>query len=182
MKKQLIATLVAALIIFFWQFLSWGLLSIHADQYGYTANEDRIMDLLKESNLEKGTYFIPGPSPDASEAEYQEKMNGHTGKPWAQIHYHPSWNLNMGMNLIRGMAADLVAAFLLVWVLLRFAKLDFSSALIASLAVGTIAYLTIPYLNSIWFEGTTMAYLLDTAVQWGAVGAWLGWYLPEKRG
>jgi hypothetical protein len=50
----------------------------------------------------------------------------------------------------------------------------------ACVAVGIIGYLTIPYLNSVWFEGSSMGYLVDALVQWGLVGAWLGWWLPKK--
>jgi hypothetical protein len=50
----------------------------------------------------------------------------------------------------------------------------------ASIAVGIIGYLTIPYLNTIWFETSSMGYLVDALVQWGLVGVWLGWYLPRN--
>jgi hypothetical protein len=46
--------------------------------------------------------------------------------------------------------------------------------------VGGIGYLTIPYLNSIWFDNNSMGYLIDWLVQWGVVGAWLGWWLTRK--
>jgi hypothetical protein len=86
----------------------------------------------------------------------------------------------MGMNMFRGFTVDLVAAFLLTWLLLKFQNLNFGTAIQASIAVGLISYLTIPYLNSIWFEGNTVEHLIDAIGQWGLIGVWLGWWLPRK--
>ena len=86
----------------------------------------------------------------------------------------------MGMNMLRGFVIDLISIFLLVWLLMQFANLQFKSILLTSLAVGGIGYLTIPYLNTIWFDESSIGYLIDTLVQWGLVGTWLGWWLTKK--
>lgn len=179
MKKQLIATLVGGLILFIWQFLSWSMLNVHASEFQYTANQDKIMENLT-ANLEEGSYFLPGLPPEATQEEHQAAMENNVGKPWATISYHKSMQMNMGMNMFRGFVADLLAAFFLVWVLMKFAALDFKTALLASLAVGATGYLTTSYLNSVWFESNSIGHLIDTVVQWGLVGAWLGWWLPRN--
>lgn len=179
MRNQIIATLVAALILFVWQFLSWSLINIHGSEMQYTSNQDSILEFLS-TNLEEGSYFLPTVRPGATSEEMESAMSEATGKPWAQISYHDSMSNNMGLNMIRGFVVDVVAAFLLVWLLLKFENLTFSTAVMASLAVGFIGYLTIPYLNSIWFESETWSYVIDTVVQWGLIGGWLGWYLTRK--
>ena len=176
MSKQIIATLVAALILFFWQFLSWGMLNLHGGEITYTPNQDKIIQALSENLTEAGQYRVPA---GATAEEYQAVMENNNGKPWATINYHPVQSTPFGMNLFRGMVIDLLAAFFLVWILMKFANLDFKDALLASLAVGAIGYMTIPYLNSIWFQTNTMGYIADLA-GWGIVGAWLGYYLPKK--
>lgn len=178
MKKQLIATLVAAVIIFIWQFLSWSMLNIHGAETKYTPKQDTILNFLSQ-HMEEGSYFLPTVPPDMPASEHQAAMEKAMGKPWATISYHNEMNINMGMNLIRGFAADLVAAWLLVWLLMQFATVDLKTGLLASLAVGAIGYITLPYLNSIWFEGNTTGYIIDTIVQWGLIGVWLGWYLKK---
>ncbi len=82
--------------------------------------------------------------------------------------------------MFRGFAIDLLAAFLMIWLLLKFKSLNMLTVIQASIAVGLIGYLTIPYLDSIWFEGNSIEYLIDALVQWGLVGVWLGWWLPRK--
>lgn len=176
MKKSLVGALVGAIILFIWQFISWGISGIHGAEMQYTENQDEILAFL-DGKLEEGTYFLPTVPEGASQEEQQALAETATGKPWAKISYRASFNSNMGMNLVRGFATDLIAAFLLCWVLLQFANLTFDKAIIASLSIGLIGYLTISYLNSIWFENNSLGDLIDAIVSWVLVGAWLGWWL-----
>lgn len=180
MKKSLIAALVGAIILFIWQFLSWSILPVHQADYGYAANQDRIMEALNQNLTEDGTYFIPNVAPGTSNEEAQAFMESNAGKPWASINYRKSFNTDMGMNMTRGFLVDFLAAFLLAWMLLKFQTLNIQTALQASLIVGFIGYLTIPYLNSIWFETSSIGHLIDAVVPWGIVGLWMGWWLPRK--
>ena len=179
MKNQLIGALVASLLLFIWQFLSYGPLDLHGSQMSYTANQDAILEALSANNLEEGEYFIPR-APRGSSMEEQEAMQSkYLGKPWATITYHKSLEMKMGMNMFRGWLVDFVAAFLLCWILLKMANLDFKMALMCSLSVGLIGYLTINYLDSIWFEVNSIPDLIDAIVSWGLVGIWLGWWLTR---
>jgi hypothetical protein len=179
MRRLLIGSLVGGLILFVWQFLSWSVTGIHAREMQHAPNQDAILQSLSQ-NLEEGDYFLPMPPADASPAEQREAMASGVGKPWAMVSYRARMDDNMGMNMFRGFAADFVAAFLFGWLLLRFARLDLQSAVLAGLAVGATGFLTISYLNSIWFDRSSIGQLLDSLVEWGAVGAWMGWWLRER--
>ncbi len=180
MKKQLIATLVGGIILFIWQFLSWAAIPIHKSEYGYTANQDKIMEALNQNLTEEGTYMLPGVPPGASQEQSEASMQSSIGKPWASITYHKAMNVNMGMNMFRGLVIDLLAAFLLTSVLLKFETINMRTALQASVFIGIIGYLTIPYLYSIWFETNSIGHLIDAFGQWALVGLWLGWWLPRR--
>ena len=180
MRKQIIATVVGALILFIWQFLSWALVGVHQSEFRYTANQDPIMEALNQNLTEEGTYMIPGVPPGSSHEDETALMEAAAGKPWATISYHKSMNTNMGLNMIRAFVIDLVSAWFLIWILMKFANLSVMTSVQASLFVGFIAYLTIPYLNSIWFEGNSIGYVIDAIVQWGLVGLWSGWWLTRK--
>lgn len=179
MKKQLIASLVGGLILFLWQFLSWSMLNIHASEFQYTANQDQIMENLAQ-NLEEGSYFMPGVPPGSSNEAQQAAMENSIGKPWATISYHKSMDMSMGMNMFRGFTADILAAFFLVWLLMKFSAVDMKTAVFAALALGGASYITTAYLSSIWFESSSIGYLIDAVVEWGLVGVWLGWWLPRN--
>lgn len=180
MKKLLIGALVAAIILQVWQTVSWAIANVHGAETQYTENQDAILKVLSE-NLKEGQYFVPR-LPDGASSEAQQKLvEETTGKPWATINYHPAYELNMGMNMLRGFIVNLISGIFLCWILLRFADLNFSTALMASIFVGLIGYFTIVYMNHIWFQGSTMGYLIDAVVSWGLVGSWLGFYLPGKK-
>lgn len=180
MNKQLIGTLVAGLILFIWQFISWNVMNLHQAEMQYTPKQDQIMEALTQLDLEEGHYFVPTVPPGSSMEDQEKLMESMVGKPWATVSYHQAFEVNMGMNMTRGFLLDLVSAFLLIWVLMKFRENNFMTSLLASLAVGSIGYLTIPYLHQVWMETDSTGYLIDTVVQWGLVGAWLGWWLNRK--
>jgi hypothetical protein len=180
MTKQVVATLVGGLIVFLWQFLSWALVGIHSSDFQYTANQDKILECLTTNLPEEGTYMLPIVPPGTSRADEEAFMATREGKPWASVTYHQSFHTSMGMNMARAFAIDLLAVFLLVWILMRIPNLNLFSVVQYCVGVGLISYLTIPYLNSIWFETKSLPYLIDAIVQWGLVGLWLGWWLSRK--
>lgn len=166
--------------MFVWQFLSWAITPVHQSEMKYSANQDKIMEALNQNLSEDGAYFLPGVPPGTSNEAAQAAGEANMGKPWAQISYHKSMDMSMGMNMFRGLVVDLLAAWLLVWLLMQFRDLNMMSALKASVIVGIISYLTIPYLNSIWFESNSMGHLVDAFVSWTLVGAWMGWWLTRR--
>ena len=144
----------------------------------YTPNQDKILASLN-GQLEDGTYFLPTVAPGASAEDEAVARTSAMGKPWAVISYHKSFDMNMPMNLIRGFAADLLALFILCWLLLKIERPDFKTILLACISIGLINYLAEDYNFSIWFDTNTFPDLIDYIVQWALVGAWLGFFLTD---
>jgi hypothetical protein len=179
MKKMLIGSLVGGLILFIWQFLSWGgPLKLHDNMQQYTPKQQEILDFL-DKNLEEGFYFLPNVPQGTSAEEYAKYEKENAGKPWAQVFYHKANTTNMPMNMARGFLVDIIAVALLVWILSKMAYPNFQTILLCSIAVGLIGYLTGIYTNSIWFETKVLSDLIDAVVGYGLVGAWLGWWLRK---
>ena len=177
MKKLGIGALVGGLILFIWQFISWGLLDLHYSQMAYTPAQDEIMQALESSDITTGEYYMIR-APKGSDMEQQEQlMEERTGKPWALIKYRDSLNNNMGMNFIRALAVNIVACFILAWILMNFADLSMKTSILTSIGIGMMGYFTVTYLDSIWFESKTLPHLLDAILSWALVGGWLGWWL-----
>jgi len=177
MQKQLIGALVGGLILFIWQFISFGPGNLHSSQMQHLPQQDAILEALAANKVPEGEYFIPRLPLDAG-GDAQEQMAKDTeGKPWAQINYHHAYELTFGSNLARGFLVDFLSVFLLIWLLVRMKDLDMKTSIIASLIVGAIGYMTISYMDSIWFKSNSIPELIDTVVQWGIVGVWLGWWL-----
>ena len=181
MKKAIIGALVGGLIIFLWQFVSYPLAGFHDKAMQYTDKQDALLSAIKSQNLEDGGYMLPSLPRTASSEEHKELMTKMEGQPWVSIQYHNSYNMNMGMNMVRAYLVQCIAVFLLCLILLRIPNLSFGSVVSASLFTGLIVFLNGSYTGHIWFQtfDSTM-HLVDAIVSWGLVGAWLGWWL--RRG
>jgi hypothetical protein len=182
MKKSLIGALVGGIILFVWQFLSWTALNIHGSQMSHTDKQDEIMNFLAESGLEEGSYFLPNVPPGATAEEYTAYQTEQVGKPWATLKYNESMDANMGMNMFRGFLVDFLAVFFLCFIFGKMSNLNFNTVVTSTVLIGLIGYLTSSYLDSIWFEGNSIPELIDTVVQFGLCGAWLGFWLNRNSG
>jgi hypothetical protein len=179
MKKTIIAALVGGLILFFWQFLSNAALDLHRSMQNYTPKQQEIMDFMNKQFTEDGFYMLPMTTENASHEETVKAMEQSLGKPWMEIYYHKEMKNNMPTNMARGLIIDILAVFLLCWFLLKGA-VDMKTTLISCIVFGVICYLTTQYTHHIWYETKTIPDFVDAIVGWGAVGLWLGWWLPRK--
>ena len=113
MKKQIVGTLVGGLILFFWQFLSWGPLGIHGAELQYTDKQDQVLEAINELNLPPGNYMVPNAPAGTSMEDAEALMKPYAGKNWARISVNENYSMEMGNNMLRGMVIDLISAFLL---------------------------------------------------------------------
>lgn len=177
-KKIIIAAIVGGLLLFIWQWMSWSFLNVHQSEMQHTPNQEAVLACLSE-NLTEGSYFIPNLAEGASSADKQVYMESQLGKPWAQIHFHEKLEMKMGMNMIRGLTMNIMVVAMLAWILLQFRELTFIKAIMTSFFVGVTGYGVIAYLNHVWLETEAIGYAIDTIVQWGLCGIWLGWFLTR---
>lgn len=182
MKKTIIGALVGAVIMFIWQFISFGAINLHRPAQQYTEKQDAIMEFLNNQALPEGGYIMPSVPEGATAEEMEAAMEAGNGRPWAYLQYHKSAeNSSMSMNMIRGFFTNLIILFVFIWLLRRMAPSSKGRVLLASLAIGFIAFLHFPYTNFIWYETFDIwAHLLDTVVIWGVVGLWLAWLLRRE--
>jgi len=181
MNKALIGSLVGGIFLFVWQFMSWTVLNIHGSEMAYTPQQEQIMECLASSGLEEGTYYMPNVAPGTTSAEAEAAWKEAEGKPWATLHYQESAENSMTMNMIRGLIIDILAVYMLSFLLMGQKDLSKQKVIVSSILVGLIGYLTISYLNTIWFKVSSVGALIDTIVQWGLCGAWLSWWLTRGK-
>ena len=182
MKKWLIGSIVGAILVFLWQFLSWTILPVHSGEAKYTPAEKEILNSLSALK-EDGVYQLPGAPPGTSSADHQKLMEDLEGKPWATVIYRSSYKLDMVMPIIRGFLVDVVLVFLLIYILTRAGTPTSMRIVAGSVAVGFFTFLVGPYTMHNWFQTPTESYighLLDAFVAWGLCGLWLGWWLNRK--
>ena len=175
MKKLIIGGLVGGIILFIWQFLSFGVFDLHYSQMAYTPLQDQIMECLEETDLSQGEYYIIR-APKGDAASQETLMEERLGKPWAMIQYHDALEHNFGMNVIRAVVINFAAIFILAWVLLQFKDTSMKNALLLCVGVGLTSYFTSSYMDTIWYQTNSLPDLVDAIVPWSIIGAWLGWW------
>jgi hypothetical protein len=183
MKKMIIGAIVGGIILFIWQFLTWGMLNLHEAQQKYTPKQDSILAYLNTQFSEDGAYMMPTHAPGTSRDEMEKQMKASEGKPWAQVFYHKSMpGMNkMFMNMGRGLAVNFVIIWLLCWLLVKIPSPSFGTVFIGTLGTGLIVFLHAPYTMHIWYGSfDLMAHFVDTLISWGVAGLWLGWWLSRK--
>lgn len=182
MKKLVIGALVGGLLVFIWQTLSWTILMRHAAEYQKAPGQDAILQALNGNLTAEGQYILPGLDASASMAEHEKAMDDMKGKPWAVVAYHKSYDTNMGANIIRNLLVDLIAVFLVCWVLLKNTTSTFGTTFFSTLCFGLVGYLFIPYSMVIWYKTPGgVSNLIDSIIAWGLCGLWLGWWLNRRK-
>lgn len=178
MKRRIIATIVAGLILFIWQFLSQAALDLHKAEHQYTANQDTILNALASAGLKTGKYAIPLADPVLGAEAQMKAAAENVGRPSAIINYTTSSTNNMGMNMLRGILANILIMYLFISLLGKANIAGFKNIFAVSLTIGMIGFFNHAYTNYIWFHGTDIFIdMLDAFMGWGLVGLWLGKYL-----
>ena len=170
MKKWIIGSLVGAIIIFGWQFLSWDILGIHDGQSKYTPAQDQIMSTLNSSLTEDGMYMMPN---GATSKEKQEVMKNMNGKPFAWVVYEKNFNLSMTSSMIMGFVVDLILVILLISILVRGGLPSFTGIFTGAIAVGLFSFLWGPYMERNWYNvpwSAIQGHLIDAVVAWALCG------------
>ena len=180
MKRYIIGSLVGAIILFLWQFLSWMVLPVHDNSMKYTSTQNQIMDVLNANLSEDGMYMMPSA---ATKKEQQEMTKSMEGKPWATVIYHKAMNTDMTMMMVRGFLVDFFLVISLIYILTRGGIPVARRAFSGSVALGLATFLWGPYTGHIWFDlplHMIWGDLIDAIVAWGLCGIWIGWWLNRK--
>jgi len=171
MKRKLLFSLIGAIIIFAWQFLSYAMPNFHKSASRYTPAQDSILKVLASQGLGEGMYMLGQPDPSLSRAEQEASMEKMQGKSWAVINYHETNAMSMAMNMSRGFMVCFVISFLLFWIFLQQKDPTLMNRLLLSTAVGIIGFFFVPYTNFIWYKAPDIfAHFADAIVPWAILG------------
>ncbi|MBI5473323.1 MAG: hypothetical protein HY961_13345 [Ignavibacteriae bacterium] len=186
MKNVIIGSIVAAVIVWLYQAMSWMILPVHTNTLKYTPQQDAILSAVTANLAEPGVYAIPNTPPTATDEEKQAFQASMVGKPWALVTYSPSgMSGSMAPQMILGFLINFVAAFVVAYVLWKsvdkFAGFGSKLMLVLGFAVFTVFQSSLMMAN--WW-GTPWHYLsgevIDHILGWGLAGVWLAWWLGRK--
>ncbi len=171
MKTKLLFSLIGAIVIFAWQFLSNAWPNFHKSAAEYTPAQDSILQECLKQGLTEGMYFLGQPDPSLSMDQQKEMMKQLDGKPWAVINYHETNAMSMPMNMIRGFLVCFVISFLLFWLFIQQKDPTMINRILVALAVGMIGFFFVPYTSFIWYKAPGIfAHFADAIVPWVILG------------
>ena len=171
MKTKLLFSLIGAIVIFAWQFLSNAWPNFHKSAAEYTPAQDSILQECLKQGLTEGMYFLGQPDPSLSMDQQKEMMKQLDGKPWAVINYHETNAMSMPMNMIRGFLVCFVISFLLFWLFIQQKDPTMMNRILVALAVGMIGFFFVPYTSFIWYKAPGIfAHFADAIVPWVILG------------
>jgi len=171
MKRTLLFSLIGAVVLFVWQFLSFAMPNFHKASSQYTSSQGEILEKIQELGLEEGMYVLGKPDPSSSHDEQKAFAESMEGKPWAIINYHEDYPMDMVMPMIRGFLVCFLISFLLFWIFKQQKNPSLQNRLFLALAIGLIGFFFVPYSNFIWYkEPDIFAYFADGIVPWLILG------------
>lgn len=172
MKKQILFSIVGGLAIWIWQFISFMQMNLHQDSVSKLANQEEVMQFLKEKVGKSGAYLLPQPDHAMVKMEeaaaYEASIKG---KPWARIFYYESYDTNMMANVLRGLLTNIVLIFMFSILIKNIPNRNLSKNLLISLIVGMIIFVNGIYTNHMWYPLFDLnIHLLDCVVEWTMIG------------
>ena len=185
MKNVVIGSLVATVIVFAFQAMSWMVLPIHENSLKYTAQQDAIL-LALVSLPEDGVYAVPYLPPGSTQEQRTAFDQSMVGKPWAVIQYHQNYGGMMTSQLVYGFILDLIAALTLAYVMwtTREKLPGFGSKLALVIAFAGFTIMQSSLMAANWWEMPAhylSGEIIDHVIGWLLGGAWLAWWLGRKQ-
>lgn len=173
MKKNLLLSVLAGIVLFVWGFVSWVVLPWHNMVANKFTNEAPVSQVLKENAPQAGVYYLP----------FSEKDHG-PNQVGAFANVLPQgYDMNMGKKMAVAVVTQIIGAFLVLTLLLHAAGLSYWRKVgfitLTGLSIGFVSQA--PYWN--WFEFSTpyvLVTIVDIAVGWTLAGLAVAKFTPER--
>lgn len=188
MKKNIIAVLVATIILFVWQSLSWMALGLHDDMSKYNPQDKEVMTMISSKITEDGVYMMPGydPSKKYTMQEHEAMMKENIGKPYALLFYHKAFPGMDPMMMVRGFLLNMIAVLMAVFLVNVAARsgAGFGAKYMVVMALPVFCIFQAPLLNWNWWQFPWQfikGEIMDQVAGWALAGLFLARYLGPKK-
>lgn len=185
MKNVVIGALVAAVVVFVYQAMSWMVLPFHANTLKYTPQQDAILAALTSNLQEDGVYAVPNLPPGSTQEQYSEFDKSMIGKPSAIVHFDARYEGMMTSQFVWGFIIDFVAAFIVGYVMwtARTTLAGFGARVLLAFAFALFTVFQSSFMMANWWQ-TPWHYLsgeiIDHLLGWLIAGVWLAWWMGRS--
>ena len=163
MKRTVLLSVVAGIVLFVWGFISWAVLPWHNMIANKFTNEAAISQALKDNSPQRGVYYLP----------YSEEDHG-PNQVGAFVNVLPQGTeMNMGRQMAVGLVTQILSALLVLGLLSMTKGLTYSGKVgffaLVGLTIGFVSHA--PYWN--WFGFPTpyiTVTILDISIGWTLAG------------
>jgi hypothetical protein len=173
MKKIVLLSGLAGIVLFVWGFVSWALLPWHNLAANQFTNEAAVSQVLKENAPQAGVYYLP----------FSEKDHG-PGKVGAFANVLPQGtDMNLGRQMGIGLLTQIIAAFLVLVLLGQTKDLTYWGKVgffaLTGLIIGFVSHA--PYWNWFGFPATYVGVTIaDSVIGWTLAGFTVARFAPDK--
>jgi len=171
--RNVIAAVVAGIIMLIWGFVSWTILPWHNTDVHAFADQASTMQVMLDNAPRSGIYTIP-----ANQADYTQN------EPAAFVNVLKNgYGAGMGEMMGVGLIGNILMAYLAILLLSKTAGLNYSQKVafigLIGLLIGVAA--SFPYWN--WFgfpTGYSLVNIIDTVITWVLAGLVIGKLVPSN--
>jgi len=173
-KKILLLSVTAGVVLFVWGFISWAVLPWHNLVASKFTNEAAVSQVLKENAPQQGVYFLP-----FSEKDHGPDQVG----AFANVQPHGT-DMNMGRQMATALATQIIGAFLVLMLLMHtslanyWGKVGFMA--LVGLTIGFVSHA--PYWNWFGFPAPyVLVTILDSTIGWSLAGLAVSRFLQNRN-
>lgn len=173
MKKNILLSLVAGVMLFVWGFISWAVLPWHMMVANKFTDEAAVSQALKANAPQAGVYYLP----------FSEKDHG-PNQAGAFANVLPQGTeMNMGRQMAIGLITQIVSAFLVLSLMSMTTSLSYWSKVgffaLAGLTIGFVSHA--PYWNWFGFPASYVSItILDILIGWTLAGLTVAKFAESK--
>ncbi len=187
--RLLIAAIIGGIVMFIWSAVAHMALPIGEMGMKVAVEQDAALSAIQASATQgEGVYMLPTFAPErmSDKAFVEAFQQQYKSSPYALVIWQPGGNpviASMVPNLIKQLANDLIAAFLLAWVL-ALGAFGFGKRLMVAGVMALFAWIAISLPHWNWFmfpTAFTVGTLLEQLIGWLLAGAAIAWWLARDE-
>ncbi|MCH8034179.1 MAG: hypothetical protein IH950_10565 [Bacteroidetes bacterium] len=187
MNKLIVPSLIAAVVVFIWMFISWAVIGWHNVDIKNLPNGDALAEQMKESINEPGIYIYPRHPDGGDDTDMEEWTSKYKAGPLVNFMvYHPEGSEPMNpMNFIKSFIINFIAAFIAgVLLMMTLAQNpSFWRRVIFVTLLGLFAGFIGPFMDWNWWSfptGYTIVEVADFCLTWFFAGLVLAWRIKPE--
>ena len=187
MNKLIVPSLIAAVVVFIWMFISWAVIGWHNVDIKNLPNGDVLAEQMNESINEPGIYIYPGHPEGGDDTDMEEWTSKYKAGPLVNFMvYHPEGSDPMNpMNFIKSFIINFIAAFIAgVLLMMTLAQNpSFWRRVIFVTLLGLFAGFIGPFMDWNWWSfptGYTIVEVVDYCLTWFFAGLVLAWRIKPE--